>query len=258
MKSANCVVFSLPVRSDRRTAPRCGVRTFDTDRGGRCVGRLRRDASGVKARTRCATVRETFRSGVRNLDRSGGALFAWNRQTGGPSPSATSSGRPAGLRSTARGRRPRLPAAMHPPPLLRMPQDQPLERGVVGAACCSRIASLVVRMLDRRQRVLEPQHVPAVGLAPARRPARPAHRSRARGRPGCGTCRRDGRRTRPRRRPCGSRAGRTGTRPDRRRSAGRGWRRGRRASAGRRSPRGRNRRVTRSSSQRGLNGRRTK
>ena len=70
---------------------------------------------------------------------------------------------PVGL--AARGRS--LPAAVHPPPLLGVAQDQPLEHRIV----CARIAAdffVVVPALDRRERVLEAQDMPPVGLAPGR------------------------------------------------------------------------------------------
>src|SRR5947209_14415586 len=55
---------------------------------------------------------------------------------------------------------------MHPEPLFRMPEDQPLEDGVVGARSAPDLLTYV-GVFDRRHGILEAQHVPTIGLAPA-------------------------------------------------------------------------------------------
>src|SRR6185437_16678761 len=59
-------------------------------------------------------------------------------------------------------------APVHPPPLLGMAEDQPLERRVV-CARRTRDRLVHVRHVDRRHRLLEAQHVRSIGVAPRRR-----------------------------------------------------------------------------------------
>src|SRR5262244_2462464 len=60
---------------------------------------------------------------------------------------------------------PGFPAAMHPPPLLRMPQNQALQRLVVRLSVAANLL-IVVLAYDGRQRLFEAQHVPAAALPP--------------------------------------------------------------------------------------------
>src|SRR4030095_4769606 len=61
----------------------------------------------------------------------------------------------------------RLPAPVHPVPLLRARENEPLEGFVVGTRVrADRVVRVVA--LDRCERVFEAQHVMAVGFAPAR------------------------------------------------------------------------------------------
>src|ERR1700675_2698116 len=57
---------------------------------------------------------------------------------------------------------------MHPPPLLRVAQYEALEHGVV-SACVAADFLVVVFALDRRQSILEAEHVMPIGFAPGRR-----------------------------------------------------------------------------------------
>src|SRR6266513_4042660 len=59
-----------------------------------------------------------------------------------------------------------LPSAMHPEPLLRVPEDQALEHGVVGARIEPDLLAHIV-VLDRRHGIVETQHMTAIGFTPA-------------------------------------------------------------------------------------------
>src|SRR5690349_1253554 len=61
-----------------------------------------------------------------------------------------------------------LPAPVHPVPLLRVAQDQALQRGIVRPRVAADFLAGIGARLGR-ERLLEAQHVRSVGLAPARR-----------------------------------------------------------------------------------------
>ena len=56
---------------------------------------------------------------------------------------------------------------MHPEPLLGMPQDEPLEHGIVHTRVHTN-RLIDVGALHQRERLLEPEHVVAVRLTPRR------------------------------------------------------------------------------------------
>src|SRR6202171_2607089 len=59
-----------------------------------------------------------------------------------------------------------FPSAVHPEPLLRVPEDQALEHGVIGTRIEPDLLAHIV-VLDRRHGVVETQHMTAIGFTPA-------------------------------------------------------------------------------------------
>src|SRR6202790_5127510 len=59
-----------------------------------------------------------------------------------------------------------FPSAVHPEPLLPVPEDQALEHGGIGARIEPDFLAHIVA-LDRRHGIVETQHVTAIGLTPA-------------------------------------------------------------------------------------------